>query len=143
MAAHPLEPVPQPVAFFLADYAAVENGKVYTSGAFWNRMLVVEFPSVQQLSVVVVFDVPFSAHGHSFTFTIRFEDADAQQLGPRINGQMDVGQTGDGRLGDESVIPFVARVEGLVLPEPGDFSAVLEIDGGIIARWPFRAATAQ
>jgi len=129
------------VAFFLADYAAVENGKVYSSGAFWNQMVSVDFPSVHHLSVVAVFDVPFAAHGRSFAFTIRFEDADAQQIGPRIDGQMEVGRSGQGRPGDESVIPFAARVDGLVLPSSGDFAAVLEIDGGVTARWPFRATT--
>ncbi len=135
--------MPRPVAFFLADYAAVENGKVYTSGAFWNQMVAAEFPSVHHLSVVAVFDVPFSAHGRSFDFTIRFEDADGGAVGPRIDGQMEVGRGGNGRLGDESVIPFAARVDGLVLAASGDFAAVLEIAGGVAARWPFRASTAE
>jgi hypothetical protein len=60
-----------------------------------------------------------------------------------VRASMEVGHGGNGRLGDESVIPFAARVDGLVLATAGDFAAVLEIAGGVVARWPFRATTAQ
>jgi hypothetical protein len=142
MTSDPLHAVPQPVAFFLSDYAVVENGKVFASGAFWNRLMVGGFPSVHHLSVVAVFEVPFAAHEHAFDFVVRFEDADARAVGPRIEGQMEVGRNPEERAGDESVIPFTARVEGLVLEAPGDYAAVLELDGSVVMRWAFRAVAA-
>lgn len=139
MSTDPLGARPNPVAFFLADHAAVENGKVYASGAFWNRLFAAEFPSVHHLSVVAVFDVPYGAHEHEFSFVVRFEDADAHAVGPRIDGAMEIGRGPQERPGDASVVPFTARVEGLVLEEPGDFAAVLELDDAIVSRWAFRA----
>jgi hypothetical protein len=140
MTSDPLAATPRPVAFFLCDYATVENGKVFASGAFWNRLLVAGFPSVHHVSVVAVFEVPFTAHGRAASFVIRFEDADGQAVGPRIDGQMEIGHTPDERPGDESVVPFTARVEGLVLEQAGDYGAVLEVDGEVLSRWAFRAA---
>lgn len=139
MTADPLAASARPVAFFLCDYATVENGKVFASGAFWNRLLVACFPSVHHVNVVAVFEVPFTGHDRGYTFVIRFEDADGRPVGPRIDGQMEVGHTSDQRPGDESVIPFTARVEGLVLEVAGDYAAVLEVDGEVLARWAFRA----
>jgi hypothetical protein len=138
----PLAASTRPVAFFLCDYATVENGKVFASGAFWNRLLVAGFPSVHHLTVVAVFEVPSLGHDREYSFVVRFEDADGRAVGPRIDATMEVGQPADARPGDESVVPFTARVDGLVLEAPGDYGAVLELDGAVLARWAFRAVAA-
>lgn len=137
--ADPLDERPTAVAFFLADHAAVENGKVYASGAFWNRLAGGGFPSVHHFSVATVLDVPWSAHGRSYQFGVRFEDADGQAVGPRVDGEFEVGTPPGLRVGDTSIVPFAARVDGLLLEQAGDYSAILEIDGEIAARWQFQA----
>ena len=45
------------------------------------------------------------------------------------------------RVGDFTVMP-VAEVTNFVLDHPGDYAALLEVDGTELARWRFRAIEA-
>lgn len=126
-------------AFFLADHAIIESGKVYASGAFWDRLRFPGFPAVVSFGVVAVLNVPWRAHHQPHSFRIWFEDADGGQMAAELGGDFQVGSPPEMRVGEASVIPLAATVGNFTLPRAGGYSAVLSVDGSELARWPFRA----
>jgi hypothetical protein len=127
------------LAFFLADHAAVENGKVYSNGGFWNRLNFQSFPAVVSFSVVAVLHIPWRAYHQPHKFAVWFEDADGQRLPGEIEGEFQVGAAPEMKVGDPTIMPFAANVGNFTFARPGDSAAVLTVDGAEIARWPFRA----
>ena len=126
-------------AFFLADHASIESGKVYANGAFWNRLNFPTYPTMVSFSVVAVIVVPWRAHHQMHRFTVAFEDADGAVIGGQFEGEFQVGTAFDHRVGDDSIVPLAMPVSNIVLERSGDYSAVLTIDGAEISRWRFGA----
>ena len=46
------------LALFTADHAAVENGKVYVNGGFWDVLNQPSYPAQVSISLVAVISVP-------------------------------------------------------------------------------------
>ena len=126
------------VAFFMADHASVESGKVYANGAFFTRLRFATFPAVSNFSVVVVIEVPWREHHAPHSFSIRFEDADARPLFGDLQGEFRVGTAPDAKVGDQTLVPMAAAVTNCKFPNPGDYVAVLRIDGAEAERLAFR-----
>ncbi|MHB1592748.1 MAG: DUF6941 family protein [Streptosporangiaceae bacterium] len=138
----PDQPMPEEIqasAFFLADHAAVENGKLYVNGGFWNQVGSPSYPAVRSFGVAAVLHIPWRQHHLDHSFAVTFEDADGQMLPARFEGQFRVGTAPDMRMGDFTVMPLAAFVTNFVLDRPGDYAARLEVDGAEVARWRFRA----
>lgn len=127
-----------PVAFFLADHAVIESGKVYAHGAFFGRLRFATYPARINFSVVVVIHVPWREHHLPHRFAVRFEDADAKPLFGDLHGEFRVGTAPDARVGDPTVVPMAAAVANCLFPAPGDYSAALFIDGTEVDRLPLR-----
>lgn len=127
-------------AFFVADHAAVENGKVYASGAFWNRLRFPSFPAVLTFSVVIILEIPWRAHHEEHMLSVSFEDADAKPLQPGFEGGFVVGSPPEAKRGDPTIMPIAATVGNLTIPGAGDYAAVLKVAGAELDRWPFRAS---
>lgn len=126
-------------AFFTADHAVVESGKLYVNGGFWSRLSFPSFPVVHNFAVCVVLHIPWRAHHQRHTFAVSFEDADGQLTSNRVEGQFQTGTAPDMRTGDYSVVPIAIGVNGFVLQRAGDYAAVLQVDQTEINRWRFRA----
>jgi hypothetical protein len=126
-------------AFFLADFARVESGKLYVSGGFWTRMNFATFPAVLHFGVAAVLRVPWAAYHEGHKFTIWFEDADGQRISGELSGEFKVGAGADMKWGDDTVLPFAAMVNNFRIAAAGDYAAVLAVDGTEIDRWRFRA----
>jgi hypothetical protein len=94
---------------------------------------------VQNFALGVVFHIPWRAHNQMHKFAIWFEDADAKQMQMRMEGQFEASQAQGMKTGDSSVVPMALNVSGFVLEKPGDYAAVLEMDGTEVSRWRFRA----
>lgn len=136
------QPMPaeiQAYAFFLADHAVVENGKLYVNGGFWNQVYSAEYPVVRAFGLAAVLHIPWRKHHHEHGFAVTFEDADSRPLTARFEGQFRVGTSPRMRVGDFTVMPVAAFVTNFVLDRPGDYAAVLHVDDQELARWRFRA----
>jgi hypothetical protein len=125
-------------AFFLADHASVENGKVFVNGGFWNAMQFASFPASATFSVVGVINVPWSAHNQVHRFAVVFADPDGRQLEGEFNGEFQITPDPAAGVGDPFLMPIAATANGFVFTSPGHFSAMLLIDGEEAARWGFR-----
>lgn len=130
-------------AFFLADYAAVESGKAYISGGFWDRISVAAFPSTALFSVVAVIHVPWSAYHTSHAFAVGVEDAAGNELSAGFDGEFQVSAAPYMQAGDPTIMPITALVSDLTFEAPGEFSFVLRINGTEIDRWPLRVIEAD
>lgn len=97
------------------------------------------FPAVHNFAVCIVLHVPWRAHRQRHMFGVSFEDADGKETSPRLEGQFQAGPLPDMRTGDYSIAPIAIGVTGFVFQRPGDYSAVLYVDGTEINRWRFRA----
>jgi hypothetical protein len=139
------QPMPEEIqafAFFLADHVVVENGKLYVNGGFWNQVYSAEYPVVRAFGLAAVLHIPWRKHHQGHAFTVTFEDADGRPLTARFEGQFRVGTAPNMRVGDFTVMPVAAFVTNFVLDRPGDYSALLEVNGAELARWRFRAIEA-
>ncbi len=126
-------------AFFLADHAAVENGKVYVNGGFVARVGLPSYPANVALAVVAVLYIPWRAYHQTHKFLITAEDADGKEMPLRIEGDFQVGAAPDMKVGDPTIMPFAAVINALPILGPGRYSFVLAVDGGEIDRWAFQA----
>ena len=141
----PDEPLPaeiQAAAFFLADHAVVENGKLYVNGGFWNQLYSSAYPVARAFGVAAVLHIPWYRHHEAHNFAITFEDADGHELAARFEGQFRVGTAPNMRVGDFTIMPVAALATNFVLDRPGDYSALLAVDDRELARWRFRAVEA-
>lgn len=110
------------------------------NGGFWSRLSFPSFPVVFGFSLGVVLHIPWRAHNQNHSFAIFIEDADGKH-DEGLQGEFQTGTAPDVRPGDftEGVIPFAVQVANYVFQRPGDYAAVLHVDGMEIKRWRFRA----
>jgi hypothetical protein len=126
---------------FLADHAAVENGKLYVNGGYWNRLNFPAFPATINFSVGAVISVPWNDNAEH-AFAIFFETADGQRIGGEVTGTFAAGVAPDAKEGDEVLLPVAASIGAFPFERAGDYTVVLHVDGVPINRWAFRAAQA-
>ena len=127
------------VTFALAEYATVENGRVFMGGGFFSAINLPSYPALTNFYVVAVLYVPWHAYHQDHKFAVYFEDADKNVMDARFEGDFRVGADPQMRHGDPTVLPITSHVSNLLLPRPGDYASVLQIDGTEISRWKFRA----
>lgn len=125
-------------AFFLADHAAVENGKVYVNGGFWNQMQFASFPAASSFSIVGVINVPWSAQNQPHRFTVSFTDADGHPIPGEFAGEFHITPNPEAAIGEPFLMPIAATANGFTFQGPGHYSAKLEIDGEELSRWGFK-----
>jgi hypothetical protein len=127
------------LAFFPADHAVVERGKVYVHGGFWDKLQFPNYPQVFSISLVAVLKVPFRAYHQDHRFEVGLEDADGNAQTLRIQGEFRVGTDPQMRTGDPTVMPVAVSVSNLSIERPGDYAFVLSVDGSELARFQVRA----
>lgn len=127
-------------AFFTADHATVENGKLYVNGAGWNRLRFSSFPQVIPcLSLVAILEVPFRHYNAPHTFRFGLEDPDKAPLPLAIAGNFRVGASPDLEYGDPTMMPIAVPVYGLAIPRAGTFSFVFSVDDEALGRYQVKA----
>ncbi|MEO6533913.1 MAG: hypothetical protein ABIO06_10120 [Pseudolysinimonas sp.] len=125
-------------AFFLADHASVENGKVYVNGGFWNQMQFATFPAAASFSIVGVINVPWQAQNQPHKFAVTFTDADGHRIDGEFAGEFQITPNPEAGIGEPFLMPIAAIANGFVFQGPGHYSAQLAIDGEELSRWGFK-----
>lgn len=116
-------------AFFTADHAAVHSGKLYVNGGCWTRLRFPSFPAVHNFSICVVLHIPCDEHQQNHSFAVSFQDADGQPTPYRLEGRYQTGALAGTRPGDLTVVPIALQAANFVFQRPGDYTAVLHVDG--------------
>jgi hypothetical protein len=127
------------VALFTADHAAVENGKVYVNGGFWDTIFQPSYPAQVSVSLVAIIKVPSRAFLEDHRVIVEMVDADEERLPLKIEGSVRVGPTAHMNPGEPSILPLAFPLNGVSLERAGDYWFVLSVDGNEIARYRIRA----
>src|SRR5919112_144842 len=129
----------QALALFTADHAAVENGKVYVNGGFWNILNQPSFPADVSFALVAVIKVPARAFLENHRVKVEMVDADEEPLPLKIEGDVRVGAAPFMAPGEPSTLPLAFPLNGVRLDRAGDYFFVLSVDEREIARYRMRA----
>ena len=127
------------LALFTADHAAVENGKVYVNGGFWDVLNQPSYPAQVSMSLVAVISVPSRAYLEDHRVTVELVDADEERLPLKIEGNVRVGAAPHLNPGEPSTLPLAFPLNGVLLERAGDYWFVLSVDGDELARYHIRA----
>jgi hypothetical protein len=127
------------LAFFTADYAAIESGKAYVSGGFWDQLNLPAYPAQVSISLVAVIRVPSRAYLEDHQIAVGMIDADNNPLPLRIEGNIRVGAAPNLNPGDPTIVPMAFPLNGMTIEHAGDYWFVLSIDGVERARYRIRA----
>jgi hypothetical protein len=127
------------LALFTADHAAVENGKVYVNGGFWDVLNQPSYPAQVSMSLVAVISVPSRAYLEDHRVTVEMVDADEERLPLKIEGNVRIGAAPHLNPGEPSTLPLAFPLNGVLLERAGDYWFVLSVDGDELARYHIRA----
>jgi hypothetical protein len=127
------------LALFTADHAAVENGKVYVNGGFWDVLNQPSYPAQVSMSLVAVISVPSRAYLEDHRVMVEMVDADEERLPLKIEGNVRVGAAPHLNPGEPSTLPLAFPLNGVLLERAGDYWFVLSVDGDELARYHIRA----
>lgn len=130
------------LAFFTADHAAVESGKAYVSGGFWDQLNLPAYPAQISISLVAVIRVPSRAYLEDHQITVGMIDADDNPLPLKIEGSLRVGAPPHLKPGDPTIVPMAFPLAGVTIEQAGDYWFILSIDENEKARYRIRAVQA-
>jgi hypothetical protein len=125
-------------ALMLADSAQAVDGKLFILGGAWNMLRFPEFPASLMVGIAVAIDVDWNETNRRHHLDIHFEDADGNEMEPRIGADFEAGRPPGAIAGAE--LRIVLAVNGPVtIPGPGSYAAVAMIGGEELARSRFQA----
>lgn len=128
-------------ALMLADSAQAVDGKLYVLGGAWNMLRFPQFPASLIVGIAVAIDVDWNETNQRHHLDIHFEDADGNEMEPRIGADFEAGRPPGAVAGAE--LRIVLAVNGpLSIPAPGTYAAVAIIGGRELARSRFQAIQA-
>ena len=125
-------------ALMLADNAQAVDGKLYILGGAWNMLRFPQFPASLIVGIAVAIDVDWNETNRRHHLDIHFEDADGNDMEPRIGADFEAGRPPGAIAGAE--LRIVLAVNGPIsIPAPGTYSAVASVGGEELARTRFQA----
>lgn len=127
------------LALFTADHAAVENGKVYVNGGFWDVLTQPSYPAQVSISLVAVIKVPSTAYLEDHRVTVEMVDADEVRLPLKIEGNVRVSAAPHMNPGEPSTLPLAFPLNGVSIERAGDYWFVLSVNGNELTRYRIRA----
>lgn len=116
-------------AFLLADAVAADAvGKGFIHGAGVSAINAASFPWTQpQLAIYVMLEREEEPYGVDHSLALRFVRPDGEPLGPEIGSNFRIEQGEFEGLPER--VNFAATLNGLLFPEAGVYTVVLQLDG--------------
>jgi hypothetical protein len=128
-------------ALMLADSAQAVDGKLYVLGGAWNMLRFPQFPAQLMVGIAIAIDVDWAETNQRHHLDIHFEDADGNEMEPRIGADFEAGRPPGAIFGAD--LRIVLAVNGPVsIPAVGTYAAVATIGGEELARSRFQAIQA-
>jgi hypothetical protein len=130
----------------LCDHAEAVGGKLYINGGGWNVLLRPGVPV--NVSLAILIEVPWDEAGtqHRLRAYLLTEDGELV-VAPHgeplaVDGEFAVGRPPGVKPGTTLNTPLAINFNALVL-DTGGYEWRLEVDDALVARKPFRVATAE
>lgn len=128
------------LAFFAADHAVVESGKVYVNGGFFDRVYFPAFPApLTSLAVVGLIRVSAHQFQRDHMFVVELREASYDTPIVKIEGGFRSLPASDAEPGEPANWPLAVPLTGFSLPRAGHYYFVLSINGSEVARYNVRA----
>ncbi len=102
----------------LADRAEAINGKLYTLGAAWDRIVVNDFTKPLNISVALGVLVPWNATNQNHKVTLTLRDADGNLIDFRIDASFIAGRPAF-LNGETQRVLLAVPAASVILPGPG------------------------
>ena len=125
------------LAFFLADHAVVESGKLYVHGGYGIEIAAPAFPLTSPASLVAVLSVPWGAHNADHALSVHLIDHDGAALPFEVTATFRSGTTPFMNPGEPTILPLAFPLL-LSLPQPGRYCFTLSVDEEELDRYSFR-----
>ena len=118
------------ITAMLADDAFVaNNGKLYIHGGAWSRLHTPVFPTTHpKMAVVLVLEVEYGEALKSHDLEVVLV-RDGEPLGPRAQGQLNVGHAPGTQLGAPAQVPIALPFPMLTFDSPGRYEWDVLVDG--------------
>lgn len=124
---------------FVADAAAVENGKLYVLGGAFDTIWAASLPATHaQLALALVAEIDPSERQRDLDLDVRLVDEDEESTLIEARGKMRVGAPATLRPGDVSTVPLVIALNNLEFPVAKGFAFVVSHAGNELARVRFQ-----
>ena len=147
------------VNVMLADFAEVHQNKLFITGAGVNLVIVPPTePYVANFGIGLIVTIPWTATNQNHRLRIALVDRDEHvvpvfQPPPGLDvpeddrgvilGNFNVGRSAIMEVGEDSILPIAFQFPNLLIPHPGSYKIVIEIDGTELAAARFRVVTPQ
>lgn len=122
----------------LADHAVVVQGKLYLSGAGWDRVTPPAFPHQMMVGIATGIRVPYTEADAAHTVEVRLESGSNAEALVEIQGEVEVGRP-PGSRGMDVLIPMAFNLP-VKFSEPGDLVLIASVDGRESKRHQIRVA---
>jgi uncharacterized protein DUF6941 len=124
------------IGFFPADYAIIQDGKVYASGAYFGLLRFPAFPaSLPAMALVAVLEAPFHSNQQDHVLEIGLLDSDDKPTPLRVQGTFRTAPKLEHKYGEPGTIPLAIPLNGLQFPTPGKYRFTMSVDGRQVARY--------
>lgn len=127
------------VTLMLADWAEALGGKLYIQGGGWAR-IVPNRPVT--MAVAALLHVPYDQTNTPITLTLSLLTEDAElfpQESPfQVQANAEVGRPPGMRAGEETVVPFAVKVNGIQF-KPGGYRVEARVGDDLLGYIPFTA----
>jgi hypothetical protein len=124
------------LGFFPADYATVQDGKVYASGAYFNILRFPSFPaSLPSMALVAVLEVPFHTNQQDHLLEMGLIDPDGQPTPFRVEGTFRTAPKIEHQFGEPGTTPLAVPIHGLQIPGPGKYRFTFAVDQKPLAQY--------
>jgi hypothetical protein len=127
---------------FLADYARVENAKVYVIGGGVTVLWREEFPAVLGVTIVLSFAYNSTEAGSERSIKIQVNDADGNEIIPALEGTFVLPARGDNvpsTVPLEAAFAISTAANIAVIPDAGNYVIEVSADGNHLRSLPFAA----
>jgi hypothetical protein len=131
----------------LADSVAAAEGKLYIQGGGWNFLAAPSFPFRQsRLGIGLIMHVPYTATSEQHDWRLRIQDGDGTPIPladappgvqpdtpegkiTQVAGRFALGRPPLLPQGAEQIVCFAMNIDGISIPQPGEYSAIVTVDG--------------
>jgi Family of unknown function (DUF6941) len=99
-------------SFTIADHADAVNGKLYVMGGGITNLFMPAVPHTPRIAIASILRIPWGDTNRKFPLRAWAEDSDGNELGWRMEGQIEAGRPAGGR-GEDVLVCFAVPIAPL------------------------------
>ena len=122
----------------LADAARVESGKLFIHGGGWDNITTESVPTTHpSMALVLTVQVEYDEALRDIPLSIQLLDEDGNEVGFRLDGQLNVGLAPGSKKGSPSYVHQAITLNMLQFEQGGGYSFLVTSGDDELERVPF------